>query len=180
MVVWGKRQTPSETHAFSLLHTAYCLPLIPFLVVLAIWGCGSGNEYVDQLHSGSPEQRVQAASFLGAQRVSEAIPHLRMALRDTLPEVRSNVIWALGMLRSKEAMPELLPMLRNSNRNIRQATARALMQIEEPEAIAALESARKVEQDTWVQADMDRTIEHLRQFEGETNVQEFRVRGEIF
>lgn len=154
-----------------------------FLVLLCIggYGCGGQNStYIDQLQSQDPQQRAQAASFLGAQRISEAVPHLLKALEDPNEDVRAKVIWALGMLRSKDALKKLMPLMQDSDRDIRQAVARALMQIEEPEAIQVLESALKIESDEWVAKDIQMAIEHLRQFEGEADVKEATVRGEFF
>lgn len=146
-----------------------------------LYGCGSEHSsYIDQLRSGTPEQRAQAAAFLGAQRIVEAIPHLRAALQDKNTSVRAKVIWALGMLRSTAAMPDLLPLMKDSDRNMRQVTARALMQIEAPEAIPALENALKIESDEWVVKDIQTAIKHLRQFEGEVDIKEATVRGEFF
>ena len=48
-------------------------------------GCGQEGDYVVQLRSGVPEQRAEAASFLGAQLRTGAVPSLRAALRDTAP-----------------------------------------------------------------------------------------------
>lgn len=155
----------------------FALVMMPLLV----WGCRSERDtYLAQLRSGTPDQRAQAAAFLGAQRVSDAIPHLRAALRDTVPEVRTKVIWALGMLRSKAAMRDLISLLRDGNRDIRQATALGLMQIEDPEAIPALENAHRMETDAWVKRDMDRALRHLKKFEGEADVGEGGIRGEFF
>lgn len=151
------------------------------LCCLFICGCGSEHSsYIGQLHSGTPEQRAQAASFLGAQRIAEANPHLQEALQDENAKVRAKVIWALGMLRSKAALKNLLPFMQDADRHIRQATARALMQIEEPDAIETLEQALKVESDDWVIKDITAAIKHLRQFEGEADVGESTVRGEFF
>lgn len=155
----------------------FALVLMPLL----LWGCRSERDtYLVQLRSGNADQRAQAAAFLGAQRMGEAIPHLQAALRDTVPEVRTKVIWALGMLRSKDAMRDLIPLLRDANRDIRQATVLALMQIEEPDAIPALENAHRLETDAWVKRDMARALQHLKQFEGETDVGESSIRGEFF
>ncbi len=139
---------------------------------LAAGGCGQNGDFVAQLRWGTPEQRTEAASFLGAQRVSSAIPALRAALRDTVPEVRAKVVWALGMLRAKEAMPDLLLMLRDASRRVRQQAVWALMQVEEPEAIPTLEIALKMERDPWVQGDLRRTIEYLKQFQGNVDISE--------
>ncbi len=135
-------------------------------------GCGQEDDYVVQLRSGAPEQRAEAASFLGAQGRADAVPSLRAALRDTASEVRAKVVWALGMLRSKEAMPDLLQMLRDRSRRVRQQAAWALMQIEEPEAIPALEIALRLEKDPWVRGDLRRAIEYLKQFQGDVDIGE--------
>ena len=144
-------------------------------------GCSSEkSSYIDQLQSGTPKQRAQAASFLGAQRMAESIPYLLEALKDENVQVRTKVIWALGMLRSKAAFKKLLPFMNDADRDIRQVTAFALMQIEEPEAIATLESALKIESDEWVAKDITTAIKHLQQFEGDAEVKEAAVRGEFF
>ncbi|MBT3603057.1 MAG: HEAT repeat domain-containing protein [Candidatus Latescibacteria bacterium] len=144
-------------------------------------GCGSEHSnYISQLRSGTPEQRAQAASFLGAQRITKAIPQLLEALQDENVQVRTKVIWALGMLRSKAGLKKMLPFMQDPDRDIRQATARALMQIEEPGAIAMLESALKIEPDEWVVKDITAALEHLRQFEGEADIGASSVRGEFF
>lgn len=152
-----------------------------FLICVFFLACGSQeSNYIDQLKTGTPKQRAQAAAFLGAQRVPEAIPALRDALHDENIDVKTKAIWALGMLRSKDALPDLLFLMKNSDRNIRQVTVRAVMQIEEPEAIPVLEKALKIESDEWVRKDIQTAIEHLRQFEGEADIGEASVRGEFF
>jgi HEAT repeat protein len=156
-------------------------PLAILLCGVLIGGCSSENSsYIDQLQSGTPKQRAQAASFLGAQRMGESIPHLLATLDDDNVQVRAKVIWALGMLRSKAALKILLPFMMDADRDIRQVTAFALMQIEEPEAIVTLESALKIESDAWVAKDIAAALAHLRQFEGEVDVKESTVRGEFF
>jgi HEAT repeat protein len=157
---------------------------VSFIVILCglfVLGCGSENRnYIDQLRSGTPEQRALAASFLGAQRITQAIPHLLKSLEDENVQVRVKVIWALGMLRSKGALKNLLLFMQDPERDVRQVTARALMQIEEPEAIETLEQALKIESDEWVVKDITAALKHLRQFEGEADVGESSVRGEFF
>ena len=148
--------------------------------VLMGGGSSEKSSYIDQLQSGTPKQRAQAASFLGAQRMAESIPYLLEALKDENVQVRTKVIWALGMLRSKAAFKKLLPFMNDADRDIRQVTAFALMQIEEPEAIATLESALKIESDEWVAKDITTAIKHLQQFEGDAEVKEAAVRGEFF
>lgn len=154
---------------------------IPFVLLLVCAGCGSPHaDYFDQLRAGSVEQRMDAATFLAVQRIAEAIPHLRVALRDSVPQVRTKVAWALGMLRAKAALRDLILMLGDGDRDARQIAAWALMQLEEPEAIPALERAMASEPDAWVKKDMERATRYLRQFEGEADVEESRVRGEFF
>ena len=148
---------------------------------ILVSGCGSEHgDYVKQLRSGTPEQRAQAASFLGAQRIANAVPYLKAALQDENAQVRVKVIWALGTLRSKRVLKDLLPVMQNENRNIRQATALALMQIEEPDALQTLQGALLTESDVWVAKDIKRAIAHLGQFEGEADIRESSVRGEFF
>ena len=155
-------------------------PYVPLLLLFWV-GCGTvHDDYFEQLRSGSSDQRAQAASFLGAQRVVEAIPHLQRALRDPAPNVRAKAAWALGMLRSKGALRDLVKLLGDRDRDVRQVAAWALMQIEEPEAIVALERAMAVERDAWVKKDMDRAVRYLKQFEGEADVEESDVRGQFF
>jgi HEAT repeat protein len=155
---------------------------LKLLLLFFFWfGCGSvHDDYLRQLRSGSPDQRAQAASFLGAQRVGDAVPHLQRALRDSEPNVRAKVVWALGMLRSKDALRDLIKLLGDHDRDVRQVTAWALMQVEEPEAIAALERAMAIEHDAWVKKDMDRAVRYLKQFEGEADIEEISVRGQFF
>jgi HEAT repeat protein len=151
------------------------------LLCLYLACCGSvHDDYFGQLQAGTPEQRARAASFLGAQRVVEAVPHLRRALRDPLPAVRTKAVWALGMLRAKVTLRDLVVLLGDRDRDVRQVTAWALMQIEEPEAIVAFERAMAVETDAWVKKDMDRAVRYLKQFEGEADVEESSVRGLFF
>jgi hypothetical protein len=50
------------------------------------------------------------------------------------------------------------------------------MQIEEPEVIPALEMALQMEEDPWVQGDLRRAAEYLRQFQGESDLTELRFR----
>lgn len=145
-------------------------------VLLAAEGCGGDDGYMAQLRSGTDRERAEAATFLGAQRVAGAIPHLRLALRDTVPEVRAKVAWALGMLGAKDSLPDLLPLLRDPSRRVRQQAVVAVMYIEEPEAIPALELALKMERDAWVRSDLKRAIEYLRQFQGETELGEASFR----
>lgn len=159
----------------------YELKKIWLMLLLVCMGCGSPYaDYFDQLRAGSVEQRMDAATFLGGHRIVEAIPHLRAALRDTVPQVRTKVAWALGALRAKAALHDLSLMLGDRDRNARQIAAWALMQLEEPEAIPALERAMASEPDAWVKKDMERATRYLRQFEGEANVEESRVRGAFF
>ena len=135
-------------------------------------GCGGGNEFVLQLKEGIPKQRVEAAAFLGAQRVAEAVPALREALSDTSEEVRAKVIWALGTIRSKAALHDLIPLVKDSSRRIRQQAVQALAAIEKPEAIPHLEAALETEEDEWIRKDIEAGLEYLRQFEGETDMGE--------
>lgn len=152
-------------------------PGVALAAVVGVWiwigGCSQEHgDYVKQLRLGTPEQRAEAAAFLGAQRVSSAIPAVRAALRDTVPAVRAKAAWAVGMLRAREAFQDLLPMLRDPSRRVRQQVAEALMQIEEPEAIPALRMALQMERDPWVQGDMQRAIQYLEQFQGDAEVNE--------
>ena len=161
------------------IHALRVPPVAGLVVCILLLGGGCGQEhggYIAQLREGTAEQRTDAAAFLGAQRVSSAVPALRIALRDTVDEVRVKAVWALGMLRSKEALSDLMLMLRDGNRRVRQTTAWTLTQIEEPEAIPALEVAFRVEKDSWVQEDLKRAIEYLKQFQGEAEVGESRFR----
>ena len=155
----------------------YALSGLIGTILLLMGGCGQDyGGYIAQLRSGTPEQRAAAASFVGAQRISSAIPALRGALRDTVAEVRAKASWALGMLRSKEVVPDLLPMLRDTSGRVRQQVVWALMQIEEPEAVPALEVALRMEKDPWVQGDLRRAIAHLKQFQGEVDIGESTFR----
>ena len=159
----------------------YKLKKILPILLLFLSNCSSPHgDYLRQLRSGSVDQRIDAASFLGAQRVVDAIPHLRAALRDSVTSVRTKAAWALGMLRAKEALRDLIRMLGDKDRDVRQIVAWALMQLEEPEAISALERAMMSEPDAWVKKDMERAVRYLRQFDGEADVKESLVRGEFF
>ena len=147
------------------------------LVLLSGAGCNHAySGYVAQLRSGDAKERVDAAAFLGEQRVSDAIPALSRALRDPEQEVRIKAVWALGMIRSKRSMRDLIPLLRDGNRRVRQTAAWSLMQMEEPDAIPALEMAMRMENDGWVKGDMRRAIGFLKQFEGETDLNEATFR----
>ena len=146
------------------------------LVAFVCGGCGGEGGYVKQLQFGTNDERVRAASFLGAQRDVRAIPHLRFALRDTFSELRAKAAWALGNMGSKESMRDIKPLLRDPHRRVRQQAAVALMQIEEPEAIGALELAVVAEKDELVKGDMKRAAKYLQQFLGETNVGESTFR----
>ena len=155
--------------------------LILLISLLLLAGCGSPHsDYLSQLRSGSADQRVDAAAFLGAQRVGEATPHLRVALKDSEPRVRTKAAWALGILRAKEALRDLTRMLGDKDRDVRQIVAWSLMQLEEPEAIVTLQQAIASEPDAWVKKDMVRTVRFLKQFEGEADIEESSVRGEFF
>ena len=149
------------------------------LAVVLAWvfaGCGDDGGYLKQLRSGTPEERVQAAAFLGAQQDVSAIVHLQIALRDTFPELRAKAAWALGYMGARESMREILPLLRDPHRRVRQQAAIALMHIEEPEAIPVLEVAAAAERDAWVKGDMRRAILYLQQFLGESDLGEATFR----
>lgn len=159
--------------------TLWRVAAVPVWVIFLLagsGGCDNDEDRLSQLRSESPEDRAAAAAYLGAHGTPRAIPSLRATLRDSVPEVRAKAAWALGMLRSKEALPDLLPMLRDNHRRVRQQVAWALMQIEEPAVVAALEIALQTEQDPWVQADLRRAAEHLRQFQGDVDLGESRFR----
>lgn len=134
-------------------------------------GCG-GNSTIDRLRSGTPEQRAEAAAFLGAQRVTEAIPALREALKDTSEDVRAKSAWALGAMRSKDALPDLLRLVESDSRRVRQQAVQAVAEIEEPGAIPTLEAALAREDDPWIRKDLEAALEYLGQFEGEADVSE--------
>ena len=143
--------------------------------------CGSPEQpHFTQLEKGSPREKVKAALYLGTHGHSGAIPHLQLALQDTNAEVLASVIWSLGTLRSKSSLARLLPMLAHEDRDVRQAAAQALKKIEEPEAISVLEAALGKERDRWVARDISDAISHLRQFEGEVEVGEMRVKHSFF
>lgn len=145
---------------------------VVLILSLGLTGCDGGNDHFTRLRSGSSQEREDAAAYLGAHRVPGAVPHLRQALRDTVPEVRAQAVWALGMLGAGEALPDLVPFLRDSNRRLRQQAAVAIMNIEQPEAIAVLEFAMRTERDPWVRSDLARAVEHLKQFVGESDIAE--------
>ncbi len=142
------------------------------ILSLGLAACAGDNDHFTRLRSGSPREREDAAAYLGAHRVPGAVPHLRQALRDTVPEVRAKAVWALGMLGAGEALPDLAPFLRDGSRRTRQQAAVAIMHIERPEAIAILEFAMRTERDPWVRSDLARAIEHLKQFAGESDIAE--------
>lgn len=142
------------------------------ILSLGLAACGGDNDHFTRLRSGTPREREDAAGYLGAHRIPGAVPHLRLALRDTVPEVRAKAVWALGMLGAGEALPDLVPFLRDGSRRLRQQAAVAIMHIEQPEAIAVLELALRTERDPWVRSDLARAIEHLKQFEGESDIAE--------
>ena len=135
---------------------------------LVVSGCGGDTDIAHQLKEGSPKQRAEAAAFMGAQRVAEAVPALREALLDTSEEVRAKAIWALGAIRSKAALEDLIPLVKDPSRRVRQQAVQALAAIEEPEAIPSLEAALEVEEDEWIRKDIEAGLEYLRQFQGET------------
>ena len=137
-----------------------------------VGGCSGGGDYVDQLRNGTPAQRADAASYLGAQRESRAIPALIATLRDTSDEVRAKAVWALGMLGAKKALPCVVGLLRDHSTRVRQQAGLALMALEEPDAITPLETAVRMEKDPWVRGDLKRAIDYLRQFEGEADLSE--------
>jgi HEAT repeat protein len=149
---------------------------LAMVAACVLTGCGEVGGYLEQLRSGTPEERVQAAAFLGAQRDVGAIPHLQFALRDTLPELRAKAAWALGYMGSRESMYDILPLLHDPHRRVRQQAAVALMHVEDPEAIPALEIAAAAEKDAWVKGDMQRAISYLQQFLGETDLGEATFR----
>ncbi|MDE2889062.1 MAG: HEAT repeat domain-containing protein [Gemmatimonadota bacterium] len=142
------------------------------ILLLGLPACGGDNEHFTRLRAGTPREREDAAAYLGAHRVPGAVPHLRQALRDTVPEVRAKAVWALGMLGAGEALPDLVPFLRDGSRRLRQQAAVAIMHIEQPEAIAVLELAMRTERDPWVRSDLARAIAHLKQFVGESDIAE--------
>jgi HEAT repeat protein len=159
----------------AFLRLASASLLVTFLLAAA-GGCDGDGQHLRQLRSERPDDRAAAAALLGMHGDSRAIPALRVALRDSALKVRAKAAWALGMLRSKGAIPDLLLTLRDDHRRVRQQSAWALMQIEEPEVISALEMALQMEQDPWVQADLRRAAEHLRQFQGDVDLGESRFR----
>ncbi len=148
-------------------------PLFAAVGILA--GCSNGG-YLEDLRHDSPEKRVAAADFLGAQRDQEAVTALIGVLSDQDPRVRAKGAWALGMIRSREAVMPLLPLLKDSDRAVKQAVIGALMNLEEPEALPALRAALSVELDTWVAGDLEEAITYLMQFEGDDDVGEFSFR----
>jgi len=145
------------------------------ILALVICSCG-GDTTIDRLRNGTPAQRAEAAAFLGAQGVSEAIPALREALEDTVEDVQAKVIWALGSLRAKASLSALIPLIASASRRIRQQAVQALAQLEEPEVIPALEAALNVEKDPWVRKDIQEALQHLRQFQGETDLSQTTFR----
>lgn len=134
-------------------------------------GC-SDQSYVSDLRSPSPDKRLAAAAFLGAQRDQDAVGGLIGVLDDSEAGVRAKSAWALGMIRSRGAVGPLVSMLADPNRAVKQAVVGALMNIEEPEALPALRQALSTESDTWVIGDLKKAIVYLEQFEGETDVGE--------
>ena len=152
------------------------IPLLVMSVLVGSAGCDGDGDPLRQLRSGSSGDRAAAAAYLGTHGPPGAVPSLRAALRDSVPDVRAKAAWALGMLRSKEALPDLVLTLRDDHRRVRQQSAWALMQIEEPEAIPMLEMALQMERDPWVQGDLRRAIRHLRQFQGDVDLGELRFR----
>ncbi len=142
------------------------------ILLLGLPACGGGSDHFTRLRAGTPREREDAAVYLGAHRIPGAVPHLRQALRDTVPEVRAKAVWALGMLGAGEALPDLVPFLRDGSRRLRQQAAVAIMHIEQPEAIAVLELAMRTERDPWVRSDLARAIAHLKQFVGESDIAE--------
>lgn len=139
-------------------------------------GCGESSFKAD-LKSPDQDVRVRAIEFLGSQRDRSAIPALIEATSDTAEVVKAKAAWALGMLQAKEAVGPVSEMLRHPSTRVRQSASGALLQIEEPEALPALREALEVEQDEWVRRDMQDAIDHLIQFEGETDVGESSFRG---
>jgi HEAT repeat protein len=142
------------------------------LLSLGLPGCGDDGDHFTRLRSGTPREREDAAAYLGARRIAGAVPYLRKALRDTVPEVRAKAIWGLGMLGAGEALPDLVPFLTDRSRRLRQQAAVAIMHIEQPEAIPVLKLALWTEKDRWVRSDLARAIEHLKQFVGESDIAE--------
>lgn len=78
---------------------------------------------------------ARSLALLGAK---EAIPHLREALRDPRPEVRSPVACALATFGVKEAIPALRELLAGGDAGIRSDSIRALVEIGAKEAIPAM------------------------------------------
>ena len=150
------------------------------LVLCVLCLCCQDRSFYSDLKSPDPETRMRAAEFLGSQRDRQAIPHLIEALGDSSTEVRAKAGWALGMLRAKEAAQPISLLLADSESRVRQSAGCALLMIEEPDALPSLKKALAKESDEWVKRDLEDAINHLAQFEGETDVDEAGFRGNWF
>ena len=145
------------------------------LVLLTLFAC-QDRSFTADLSSSDTAARIRAIEFLGTQRDRAAITHFLEALQDSVVEVQAKAAWALGMVQAKEAVVPIVAMLSHEEARVRQSASLALLQIEEPEAIEPLKAAILVEQDDWVRQDMEEAIEHLKQFEGESDIGEASFR----
>ena len=138
---------------------------------LAAGGCGR-MEILSPTPVGHTRTADRGCFLSGCAEGSSAIPALRAALRDTVPEVRAKVVLGPGDAPCQGSDAGSPADASRASRRVRQQAVWALMQVEEPEAIPTLEIALKMERDPWVQGDLRRTIEYLKQFQGNVDISE--------
>jgi HEAT repeat protein len=111
----------------------------------------------DLLESGSPEERILAATTIWGMgsRAATAVPALSVALADPDPELRVTVAMALENMgpAARDAVPALVNALQDRERPVRQAAVKALGAVG-PEASSALPAIdRAIQRESWPEAE---------------------------
>lgn len=85
---------------------------------------------VNELHSGKPAMRYEAARASGEMARKEAVPHLVPLIGDDDPEVRLAAIWALGQIGGKKATEVLTRCAYSEDEAVREAAEEALDELQ--------------------------------------------------
>lgn len=96
---------------------------------------------------------------LAAWSVSDVAARLRNASDD---RVRVQAALALGASMSAEAVPALCDGLRDPSATVRGAAAAGLGRLRKSQALACLESEGKTENNPWVRAEIQRSIQRIK------------------
>ncbi|NEO83955.1 MAG: HEAT repeat domain-containing protein [Spirulina sp. SIO3F2] len=138
----------------------------------AAWALGfigrDAQPYLTQaLSSNSPEVRaaiVGAIESVARENPSEGMEDLLInALSDPAEMVRCEAAAALGTLAYQPALPILVELLEHIDWETRRAAALSIMKIGDPQAIAALETARDRESEAAVETVLKLAISQLKQ-----------------